>query len=55
MLRLVAQTTSTTIEEAPRIVGDPLPLWIWLAAGIALLAVILLTGWWLTKRASAQR
>lgn len=44
----LAQQTTTT--EVPRVVGDPLPEWIWLLAGVALLAVILAGGWWATRR-----
>lgn len=39
----VAQTTTTT-EEVRRIVGDPLPRWVVIAAGVALLVVILAAG-----------
>lgn len=49
MPRVLAQTT-TTVESVPRIVGDPLPLWLWWAAGIALLIVILTAGWYVSRR-----
>lgn len=53
MLALLAQTT-TTLEEVPRVVGDPLPRWVVLGAGFALLVVVLLVGWFLSRRARAQ-
>ena len=43
-----AQTTTT---EVRRVVGDPLPSWIPWTAGIVLLLVILLAGWWVRRRA----
>jgi hypothetical protein len=45
-----AATTTTTVPEVPRVVGDPLPLWIWWVAGIALLVVILAAGLWARSR-----
>jgi hypothetical protein len=39
---LLAQETTTT--EAPRIVGEPLAEWVVIAAGLALLVVILVAG-----------
>jgi hypothetical protein len=42
VLLLLAQQTTTT--EVRRIVGDPLPKWIVIGAGLALLAVILVAG-----------
>ena len=47
-----AETTTSTTEatEVPRIVGDPLPLWIWWAAGIALLVIIVAAGFWARGR-----
>jgi hypothetical protein len=47
MSLVLAQTTTT---EAPRIVGDPLPLWIFWAAGIVLLIAILGAGWYVSRR-----
>jgi hypothetical protein len=44
---LLAATTTT---EVPRVVGDPLPLWLWWLAGLALLAAILLAGWYVSRR-----
>jgi hypothetical protein len=41
-LLLLAQQTTTT--EVRRIVGDPLPKWVVIGAGLALLVVILLAG-----------
>ena len=49
MLHAVATTTTTT-EEVPRIVGDPLPLWVWWGAGILLLVVILAGGMWARRK-----
>jgi hypothetical protein len=54
MLWLWAQTTTTTTEEVPRVVGDPLPTWEFYAAGAVVLAAILLAGWWFTRRQRAQ-
>lgn len=54
-LVLLAAATTTTIEEVPRIVGDPLPLWLWWAAGIVLLLVILGAGWYVDRRTKASR
>jgi len=47
---VLAQSTTTTIDEVERVVGDPLPLWIWWAAGAAVLAFILLAGWYVGRR-----
>jgi hypothetical protein len=52
---LAAATTTTTVEEVPRVVGDPLPLWIFWASGIALLVVILAAGWYVGRRTKASR
>ena len=41
--------------DTPRIVGQPLPLWVWWASGIALLAAILLAGWYVGRRTRDQR
>ena len=41
MLLAAAQTTTT---EVKRIVGDPLPTWVVVGAGIAVLVVILVAG-----------
>ena len=37
---------STTTTEVPRVVGDPLPTWVWWMAGILLLVAILAGGLW---------
>lgn len=42
-----AQTTTT---EVPRVVGDPLPSWIPWTAGLAILVLILLAGWYASRR-----
>jgi hypothetical protein len=55
LIALLAAATTTTTEEVPRIVGDPLPLWIWWAAGIVLLALILGAGWYVSRRTQDQR
>jgi hypothetical protein len=47
---LQAASTTTTIAEVPRVVGDPLPLWIWWVAGIVLLIAILAAGTWARSR-----
>ena len=49
MLTLLAQT-STTIESTPRIVGDPLPSWVVVAAGLVVLAVIALAAMAVQRR-----
>ena len=46
---------STTTTEVPRIVGDPLPTWIWYLSGLLLLAVILAAGYWAQQRQRRQR
>lgn len=43
---------TTTTEEVPRIVGDPLPLWVWWGAGILLLVFIVAGGWWARRKMS---
>ena len=47
---LQAASTTTTVAEVPRVVGDPLPLWIWWVAGIVLLIAILAAGTWARSR-----
>jgi hypothetical protein len=49
MLLVFAQTT-TTLEEVPRVVGDPLPAWEFWAAGVLVLAFILIGGWYVSRR-----
>ena len=51
LLLLVQQTTTT---EVRRIVGDPLPKWVVIGAGLALLAVILLAGVLVRRRSRAS-
>ena len=48
---LLAQETTTT--EVRRIVGDPLPKWVVIGAGLVLLAVILLAGFLVRRRSRA--
>jgi len=50
-LFLFLQQTTTT--EVRRIVGDPLPKWIVIGAGLALLVVILLAGALVRRRSRA--
>jgi hypothetical protein len=45
---------TTTTDEVPRVVGDPLPLWVWWGAGILLLLVILGAGWYVSRRAGRR-
>ena len=47
---LHAASTTTTVAEVQRVVGDPLPLWIWWVAGILLLLAILAAGSWARSR-----
>lgn len=47
---LVFAAASTTTTEVPRVVGDPLPLWIWWLAGIAVFAAIAAGGLWARQR-----
>jgi MYXO-CTERM domain-containing protein len=48
LLTVLAQETTTT--EVRRVVGDPLPEWVVIGAGLALLAVILLAGFLVRRR-----
>jgi hypothetical protein len=50
MLWIWAQTTTTTVEEVPRVVGDPLPSWIFYTAGALVLLFILVGGYVFTRR-----
>ena len=45
---VLAQQTTTT--EVQRVVGDPLPKWVVVGAGLALLVVILLAGFLVRRR-----
>ena len=51
---LVAQVTTTT-EVVERVVGEPLPSWIVLAASGALLVAILVAGLLVSRRQRADR
>jgi len=48
MPALFAAATTTT--EVPRIVGDPLPTWLFWLSGAVLLAVIVAAGAWARSR-----
>ena len=50
LVLLAAETTTTT--SAPRIVGDPLPSWVVVGAGIAMLALIVVAGLLARRRSS---
>lgn len=50
LLVLAAQATTTTAEEVPRMVGDPLPTWQLVGASVALLLVILVAGAMVSRR-----
>jgi hypothetical protein len=55
---LLAQVTTTTLEEVPRVVGDPPSAWVVIAASVGLLVAILLAGFWVQRRqarAAAQK
>ena len=47
---VLAQATTTTTEAVPRIVGDPLPTWVWFGSGVLLLVAILAAGWYVSRR-----
>ena len=49
----LADATTTTSEAVPRIVGDPLPSWVVLAASAALLVAILVAGLVVARRMRA--
>jgi hypothetical protein len=51
---LYFQTSTTSTTEAPRIVGDPLPVAVVLGSAALLLIVVLLGGIWLSRRASGS-
>jgi hypothetical protein len=50
MLVMLLAATTTTTDEVPRIVGDPLPTWIWFGSGLLLLAAILIAGFVVSRR-----
>lgn len=52
LVLLAAETTTTT--SAPRIVGDPLPLWVVVGSGIAMLALIVVAGLLARRRSAAS-
>jgi hypothetical protein len=51
-MELYFQTSTTSTTEAPRIVGDPLPVAVVIGASALLLLVVLLGGLLLSRRAS---
>jgi hypothetical protein len=53
LLALAAAVTSTT-EEPRRIVGDPLPSWVVIGAGLALLVLIVAAGLAVRRRSGAS-
>jgi hypothetical protein len=50
---VVADATTTTSEAVPRIVGEPLPSWVVLAASAALFVAIVLAGLVVSRRMRA--
>lgn len=50
---LAQATTSTTEKEVQRIVGDPLSWWVFIGAGVALFAFIMIGGWLVSRRSKA--
>lgn len=50
LVLLAVETTTTT--SAPRIVGDPLPTWVVVGAGIAMLVLIVAAGLLARRRAA---
>jgi hypothetical protein len=53
VVALLALAQQTTTTEVRRVVGDPLPTWVVVGAGLALLAVILLAGVLVRRRSGA--
>ena len=54
VVRLAAQATTTT-EVVDRVVGEPLPSWVVLAASGALLVAIIVAGLLVSRRQKADR
>jgi hypothetical protein len=50
LLSLLVLAQETTTTEVRRVVGDPLPKWVVIGAGLALLVVILLAGFLVRRR-----
>ena len=50
MVTLLVLGQQTTTTEVRRIVGDPLPKWIVIGSGVALLVVILAAGFLVQRR-----
>jgi len=53
-LHAAVTTTTTNPDDVPRIVGDPLPTWVWYGSGLLLLAVILVAGYVASRRMRAH-
>ena len=53
MVALLVLAQQTTTTEVRRVVGDPLPKWVVIGAGLALLAVILVAGFLVRRRSRA--
>ena len=53
MFRWLLLVERTTTTEVRRIVGDPLPKWVVVGAGVALLVVIVVAGLLVRRRAAA--
>ena len=53
-MQVVEATGTTTSVPPPRIVGDPLPSWVVLAASAALLVAILVAGLLVSRRLRAS-
>jgi hypothetical protein len=51
-IAVLAAATTTTTEDVPRIVGDPLSWPVFIGAGVLCLVLILAAGWYVRSRAS---
>ena len=49
---VLAAATTTTTEDVPRIVGDPLSWWVFIGAGVALFVFIVVGGLLVRRRGS---
>jgi hypothetical protein len=50
LLTILVLAQETTTTEVRRVVGDPLPKWVVIGAGLALLVVILVAGFAVRRR-----